>query len=107
MKMKKIRLKAIPAQPQDPLASIKAKFKRVKELRAEIQGVKKLYIEHDQLMTELLPLFIKVEPDRFTIARQVSLGTESYRLVPYFFDEKRGLVAKVWKSTPFESAVIE
>lgn len=107
MKMKKIRLKAVVTQPIDPLTEVKAKFKRVRKLREEIKKVKKLYIEHDQLMTELLPMFIKVEPDRFTIARQVNLGNESYRLVPYFFDEKKGLVAKVWKSTPFESAVIE
>ena len=95
-------------QITDPLAPIKLRFQRLKTVRAELAKLKVLYQEHDRLMTELLPLFIKVESDNFTIAREISLGTEKYRLTPHFYDEKKGqLMSKVWKSTAFESASIE
>jgi len=90
------------------LAAIQTKFKHLKELRAKITQLKSLYAEHDQLMQELLPLFINVTPSEFRIQREVVLGSEVYKFTPHFYDTKKGLVlSKVWKSTAFESGAIE
>jgi len=97
-----------PKVQVNPFATLSAKLKRIKELRAELNKVKVLYQEHDQLMSEVLPAFIEVQADKFVIAREIKLGSKTYRLSPHFFDEKKGLVVpKVWKSTAFESATIE
>lgn len=92
-----------PAQVQQML---KMKFDRIKQIREHLAQVKALYQEHDKLMTEVLPLFIEVQDDKFIVNREVKIRGKTYRLSPYFFDEKKGLVAKVWKSTPFESVSI-
>ena len=90
------------------LQSVQDKFKRLKELRIEISKAKKLYAEHDALMTELMPLFVEVTPDQFIIKRDVTVGNQKYRFTPFFYDEKKSqLVAKVWKSTAFESGAVE
>ena len=92
----------------DPLAELKSKFTKLKALRDQITAMKILYQQHDALMEELLPLFIKVEADKFVISREISLGTEKYKLSPYFYDEKKGqLRAKVWKSAAYSSVAIE
>lgn len=89
------------------LTSINDKFKKLKELREQIQSLKTLYAQHDNLMAELLPLFISVEDDRFVIAREIKIGTKKHRFTPFFYDEKKAqLTAKVWKSTAFESGII-
>lgn len=90
------------------LKGIEAKFSRLKELRLEINKVKALYTEHDQIMEELLPLFTEVTPDTFIIRREVTIGTIKHRFIPFFYDEKKGrLNAKVWKSTAHEAGHVE
>lgn len=92
----------------DQFASLKKKFAELAKVRAQLAAVKVLYAKHDQLIAELIPLFITVEQDRFVVAREVTLGTEKHRLVPYFYDEKKGtLLAKQWKSTAFGTVTIE
>jgi hypothetical protein len=92
----------------DMFADVKAKFAKLKEVRAKIATMKALYQEHDALMTELLPLFITRTDTQFTIQREITIGTEKHKLSPHFYDEKKGLVpAKQWKSTAFEFASIE
>ena len=99
----KVQLSALTQMGQ-----INIKFSRLKALRNEIARLKTLYTEHDNLMQELLPLFIKVEADKFTIQREIQIGTDKYRLTPYFYDTKKGiLLAKCWKSTALESFSIE
>jgi hypothetical protein len=90
------------------LTQIKNKFKALKEVRAKIAGMKSLYVKHNQLMEELMPLFIEVTADEFVIKREIKIGTTKYRFTPFFYDEKKGVVVpKVWKSTAFESGSIE
>ena len=93
--------------PVSSLADINAKFKRLKELRAKIVGLKSLYVEHDTLMRELLPMFITQDKDSFLIAREIIIGTNKYRFSPAFYSEKEGLRSKAWKSTAFETGTIE
>lgn len=92
--------------PVQQIELLKLKFQRVKDIREHLAQVKTLYQEHDQLMTELLPLFIEVHDDKFIVNREVKLSGKTYRLSPHFFDEKKGLVAKVWKSAAFETVSI-
>lgn len=90
------------------MSGINDKFVHLKNLRDKIQTLKALYAEHDALVMELLPLFIETEADRFIIKREISIGSKKYRFNPFFYDEKKGQVmAKVWKSTAFESGSIE
>lgn len=90
------------------LGQLNIKFAKLRALRNEINKLKVLYAEHDALMQELLPLFIKIEPDKFTIHREITLGTEKFRLTPYFYDPKKGtILAKVWKSAAHEMGTIE
>jgi hypothetical protein len=59
-------------------------------------------------MEEILPYFVQTLPDRFIVLRHVTLGTESYRLTPFFYDEtKSKLVTKRWKSTAHPTFIIE
>ena len=104
----KTQIYTAKTQPiSNPLAPYLAKIKRVKELRAKLNSFKTLYQEHDQLMKELLPMFIEKHPDKFIIAREVKLGTEVFRLSPHFYDEKKDeLLAKNWKSTAHETFTI-
>lgn len=92
----------------DPLAEVKAKFAKLAAVRVKIQAAREFYKEHDQLVSELMPLFVKVEADKFTIARTITLGTEQHNLVPYFYNDQKGqFKAKQWKSTAFETMTIE
>jgi hypothetical protein len=94
--------------PLNQLNLLNAKFKRLKDLRVELTKMKALYQEHDRLMEELLPIFVEVNQDAFVMKREITIGTNKYRLAPYFYNEKKGhIVAKVWKSSAFETAVIE
>ena len=96
------------AKPVDQLQILKDKFIALKALRAQLAALKPLYHQHDELVEELLPLFIKMEADKITIAREISLGTEKFKLTPYFYDEKKGVLkAKVWKGTAHETFAIE
>ena len=107
MAKKKLTLQVPIAQ--QPLGEIIKKIKRVRELRkiiAEFQA--KLYGEHDQLVEELLPLFITEDIDSFLIQRTLTLGSLKVRLIPFFYDDKKSQVkAKVWKSTAMPTFTIE
>lgn len=90
------------------LTQVKDRFAALKKVRAEIVDMKKLYVKHNALMEELLPLFIETTPDTFIIKREIKIGSQKYRFTPFFYDEKKGhVVPKVWKSTAFESGSIE
>ncbi len=90
------------------LTQVKDRFKALKKVRAEITKMKQLYVKHNALMEELMPLFIETTPDTFIIKREIKIGSTKYRFTPFFYDEKKGhVVPKVWKSTAFESGAIE
>ena len=90
------------------LQILRNKFKRLKEIKAELSGFKTKYQEHDALLAELLPLFIEQDADKFVINREITLGTKKYRITPHFYDEQKGIVVpKTWKSTAFPTASIE
>lgn len=89
-------------------ASIKAKFARLKAIKAEKAKTKLLYQEEDLIYQEILPLFIEVHPDRFVILREFNIGSETFRLTPAFYDEIKGvIVSKAWKSVACPSMVID
>lgn len=93
--------------PNDPYVEIHRKFNRIRELRRKLNATKVLYVEHDALVESMLPYFITAEHDRFTILRQITLGSRTYRLTPFFYDERRAqLKAKTWKSTAHETFTI-
>ena len=98
------KVKAIkPSKPVSSLtshaATIKAKFARLKAVKAEIGKIKALFHEHDLLMEQLLPLAIEVTPDQIIINRSYTIGSETHRFTPSFLDEVKGiLVSKNWKS---------
>lgn len=94
--------------PAQVFTAVQAKFKRLKDIRDKLIGLKALYQEHDTIMSELLPLFITVESDKFTVRRSVTVGDKTYRFSPYFYDEKKGkLNTKVWKACAHESGSVE
>jgi len=106
--MSKRRTVAPVQAPVDQLTVMQNKFAALKGLRDQINAMKDLYRQHDELMSELLPLFIRVEPDKFTVQREITLGTQKYRFCPFFYDTKKGkLLSKIWKSTAHESGTIE
>lgn len=92
----------------DQFSSIKDKFRRLAEIRAQLQAAKSLYQQHDALLAELIPLFITKTDTQFIVQREITLGNETHRLIPYFYNEKTGaLIAKQWKSTAFETVGID
>jgi hypothetical protein len=95
--------------PVQQIAAIQKKFKRLAEVRQQIAQLKNsLYPEHDQIVSELLPLFIETQTDQFIVKREITIGNEKHRLVPYFYDEKKGVVlTKQWKSTCQQTMDIE
>ena len=87
---------------------IKSKFTYLKKLQTQIAAVKPLYARHDEVMNDLLPLFVTVRADAITVRREIKIGTKTYRLNPHFYDTKKGrVVASVWKSTACKTATIE
>jgi hypothetical protein len=97
-----------PVPVTDQLEAIRRKFARLRELDAEINRLRNVYRERDALMEELLPTFIQETGAQFVINREVTIGTQTYRFNPYFFDQRRGRsVPKVWKSCAFETGSIE
>lgn len=100
-KKKKPTMAQLVQQVQD-------KFIELKKIRAQLNKVKSLYKKHDELMEELLPLFIKIDSDTFTITRSLTVGNKKYNLNPHFYDTKKAIItAKVWKSSAFATATIE
>ena len=96
------------ASPAAALTLVKGKFAALKKVREELAKVKSLYVRHNELMEELMPLFIETTADEFVIKREIKIGNKKYRFTPFFYDEKKGRpVPKVWKSTAFESGAIE
>lgn len=107
MPAKKKPAKKTAAQT-NPVAELKQKLARIQEIRKELAKVKALYQEHDVLLTQVLPMFIDVQDDKFIIARSISLGGKKYDLVPYFYDPEKGtLVGKQWKSTAMNTVTID
>ena len=101
-------MKKKPATPASPMASLVSKVKKIKEIRSKINERNKLFIEHDQLMSEVLQYFITMDSDSILINRKLTIGSQTIRLIPFFFDEKKGtIVTKTWKSTPHETFTIE
>jgi len=93
--------------PNDPYADLHRKLRRIMKLRQKINGAKGLYLEHDRLMEEVLPYFIRTEHDRFVVLRVLNLSGHNYRVAPFFYDEQRGqLRAKTWKATAHETFTI-
>lgn len=116
MAAKKSSKKSTPTQAssgaqapvQSYLAAIRAKFTRLNQLRSQLNGVKALYTEHDQLVEELLPLFIEIRDNEFLVHREITLGNKKYRFNPFFYDETKGkLRANQWKSVAFKSGTVE
>jgi hypothetical protein len=92
----------------DPILALKEKFAEIKEIRKKLVEVKALYQRHDQLVAELLPYFVEVTPDKFILKREFIIGSDKFRLVPYFFDEKKGCILPVvWKSSAHRTLTIE
>lgn len=105
--IKKISKKAF-VSTSNPFASQIQKLERIQEIKKQLNSMKTLHQEHDQLLKEVLPLFIETTPDSFSIRRRVTLGGKTFRLTPNFFDEKKAEhQSKVWKSTAFETFFIE
>ena len=97
----------IQSTASNQLKVIQDKFAKLTAVQMKINQVKKLYQEHDLIMEELLPLFITVAPDSFTIKREVTIGDKKFRYNPYFYDEKKNKVlSKIWKSTAHQSGTI-
>jgi len=105
---KKKKTKTLIPISQQPLGVIQEKIKRVRELRKEIAETQdRLYGEHDQLVEELLPLFIEEDADSFLIQRNLTLGKMKVRLISNFYDhQKAKLKAKTWKSTAMPTFTI-
>lgn len=96
-----------PAQT-NPLAPLEEKFTRLAEIRAQLTAAKELHREHDRIVEELLPLFVSQTPEGWLVKRQITLGSTTHRLVPYFFNQNENRIkAKQWKSTAFETMTIE
>jgi len=97
-----------PVPITEQLEAVRQKFVRLREIRAQLDTARNLYREHDALMEELMPMFISESPTQFVINREVTIGTQTYRFNPYFYDTRRNRsVAKVWKSCAFETGSIE
>ena len=91
-----------------PLQELKRKFERLKELQIELGSFKEKYAEHDALLSELLPLFIEQDVDKFIVNREITLGRKRYRFSPHFYNEQKNqIMPKVWKSTAFTTGTIE
>jgi hypothetical protein len=96
-----------PAQI-NPLAALEEKFSRLTEIRRQLTAAKELHKEHDRIVEELLPLFVTQTPEGWQVKRQITLGTATHRLVPYFFNQSENRIkAKQWKSTAFETMTID
>jgi hypothetical protein len=89
------------------MQEITARFIRLGSLQQSIRENRNLFIEHDQLLEELLPLFIEVRDNDIIIHREITVGTRRYRLSAGFFDVNRGLRGVQWKSTAFKPFTIE
>jgi hypothetical protein len=97
-----------PVPITDQLEAIRRKFTQLREIDTRINELRDLYRQRDALMEELLPTFIQVTPTQFVINREVTIGTQTYRFTPSFFNTTRGrTVSKSWKSCAFETGSIE
>jgi len=87
---------------------IQKKFEELKKVRAQLASVRDLYRKHDELVKELLPLFIEGDSYLFTIKREIQIGSETYRFTPNFWDSKKSeIMARDWRSCAFPTGVIE
>jgi hypothetical protein len=96
------------APQTNPLAALEEKFTRLTEVRRQLTAAKELHKEHDRLVEELIPLFVTQTSEGWTIKREITLGSRTHRLVPYFFNQSENRIkAKQWKSTAFETMSID
>lgn len=94
--------------PVDLLAPVREKFARLNEVRAQLESMKNLYREQDDLLEDLQQYFIKKTDAGWEIKDQFILGDKVYRLVPSFFSSsKNKVVAKAWKSSASATLTIE
>jgi hypothetical protein len=100
-----------PIAPVSLVAAVKGvqkKFEELKQVRAQLTSVRNLYRRHDELVKELLPLFIEGGAKEFTIKREIQIGSETYRFTPNFWDSKKSeIMARDWRSCAFPTGVIE
>ena len=93
--------------PLTPFQILIHKLERLNTLREQLNATRALYVEHDALVEELLPMFITQTQTGWVINREVKIGNRTYTFVPSFYDSKKAkLTAKVWKSCAFESGRI-
>jgi hypothetical protein len=101
-----VAVQEVPVTNQ--LAAIRQKFVRLRELDTQIGAVHALYEERNRLLEELIPAFVTITPTQFIVNREIAIGTEMFRLNPYWYDTRRNLIkGKVWKAAAFETFVIE
>jgi hypothetical protein len=97
-----------PVPVTDQLEAIRQKFQRLRALDEQIGQIHPLYEERNRLMEELLPAFVTITPTQVITQRQITIGTNVYRINPYFLDTRRNIIkGKVWKSACFETFTIE
>ena len=84
-------------QPGDPFADIKAKFDALKKLSKQVEAVKPVYEKQDDLMAELLPLFLQEVGNDIIIHKRITLGNDVYELEPVFIKDGK-IQMKAWKS---------
>jgi hypothetical protein len=83
------------------------KFIRLAQINRTLQRNRRLYVEQDRLISELLPLFIQSTGNQIVINREITIGDRRFRLTPGFLEPTRGIKATTWKSTAFKNFIIE
>ena len=95
------------ARVRAPSDVVLNKFRRLAQIERVMTRNKRLYTEHDQLVADLLPLFIRSNGNQIIINREITIGTQRFRLTPGFLESSRGIKATTWKSTAFKNFLIE
>jgi hypothetical protein len=93
-------------QQANPLQVIEQKFARLKELNTTIEANKGLYAERDNLLKDLMGLFITVNTDTIVIQRRISVGQRTYTLTPSLLN-KGNLTAKQFRASVQPTVDIE
>lgn len=94
--------------PAQQLAALKLKFARLNQIRHQLAANKALYVEHDTIVRDLLPLFLTEEDDRWILQKRITIGNTVHTITPSFYDPKDASIkVKRWKATALESFTIE
>lgn len=101
-----------PATPTNPFDLTQTKFDRLAEVNRELNRMRTLLKEREDLTRELMGLFINQTPTGFDVKQEISLATSQgvkiHRLTPNFYDQaKHQFRPTSWKSTAQETATIE